>query len=94
MLLPYATYIAGIKEGLYFPMPPPHYVSRKKSNEPDYEHVVREELCREMARVFFRKYLEQATTDDPLDAIAKSKILQNILPKLIEDIASLVKKKK
>jgi hypothetical protein len=94
VLVDYATYIAGVKEGLYFPDPPPHYTARKKSSEPNYEHIVREELCREMARAFVRKYIEKAITgNDALDAL-KSKILRDILPKLIEDIASLVKKEK
>jgi hypothetical protein len=55
LLVTFAEYVVGVKEGLYVPNPGPLF----KRKEPDYERMMREEFCKEGARYFARLYLEE-----------------------------------
>lgn len=94
MLVTYSDYLAGIKMGLYSPQ-----IDRlifKK--EPDYELIMKEEFCKEMARVFVKFYadstlnLKNASLDEIAKALNESKALLDIFPWFINNTADAMRK--
>jgi hypothetical protein len=86
LLLTYTDYLAGVSDGHYFSRPIPSFSTVKKGV--DYETIVKEEFCREMARGFARNYSTKIS-ENPL----LSPVLLKGFPLFLRAVVAVVNQK-